>query len=107
MDSGIIVCCHNNGKELDLSKICDFLKCTKNTHICFINNGSTDNTKEILKELVVKYPEHISFINIKNKKALDTALRTGFRYLINKQKINQINFSYNINFDDLNNLNLI
>lgn len=51
MKHGIVIPCYNESENLDVEEYVSFLKTTKNYEICFVNSGSTDNTKKILNTI--------------------------------------------------------
>tara|TARA_Y100000996_G_scaffold412148_1_gene397608 strand:- start:247 stop:981 length:735 start_codon:yes stop_codon:yes gene_type:complete len=79
---GIVVPCYNEGSRLDVELFKSFLK--KNTHIAilFINDGSKDNTEEILKKITVL--DNAEFINCKENHGKAKAVQIGINKLINE-----------------------
>lgn len=102
MNTGIVIALTNIEKIIDFLKIEDFLESNKNIHICFVNNGSTDDTLGILKLCEKKFEDRVSVISIKNNKGNESALKVGFRFLLNTMSFSSISFSTQLNFNDLN-----
>ena len=71
----VIIPAYNAGKYLD-ELISRVTKCVCEENLLFINDGSTDNTLEILKEHKVKY------INFPENKGKGAGLIAGFSYAI-------------------------
>ena len=101
MNTGIIIALNNTENIFDFLKIEDFLDTNKNIHICFVNNGSTDDTQNILKLCEEKFEDRISVVSIKKKKGVEAAIKIGFRYLLNKMNFTSISFSNHLNFNNL------
>lgn len=104
MNTGIIITLNNKEKEISPIKIEQFLKANKSVHICFVNNGCTDSTLELLKSFKEKFTDRLSIVTIKNNKGIDSALKVGFRFLLNTMDISNVSFSSQ---HSINNLTLI
>ena len=104
MKTGIIITLYNQESQINKVQIAQFLDTQKNIHLCFVNNGSTDNTLNILEEITQQYPNYTSIVNIKKEKGLQAALKLGFRFLSNLKNFNQLCYVPKINFNELNNI---
>ncbi|WP_111707434.1 glycosyltransferase [Lutibacter citreus] len=102
MSIGIVIALSNIEKSVDIDLIEEFFKTNKNIYICFVNNGSTDNTLDVLKLCEKKFAGRLSIVSIKNNKGNEAALKIGFRFLSNKLKFSSISFSTQFNFNELN-----
>lgn len=49
MKNGIVIPCYNDETNFDLNAIERFIDCNSRTIICFVINGSMDNTSSLLK----------------------------------------------------------
>ena len=101
MNTGIVVSLYNKENEIDKKLISHFLESVKNIHLCVVNNGSTDGTLEALNQVKAKYPDKLSVVSIRNKKGIESALKVGFRYLMNHVTISKVSFSNQLNFEEL------
>ncbi len=101
MRTGIVIVLTDKEEEINTQGVDSFLYENTDINICFVNNGSTDKTLNILETLNKKFPKRLSVVNIKNNKGEDAALKVGFRYLLNKKNITKLNFSNHINFNEM------
>ncbi len=101
MRTGIVIVLTNKEKEINILGIESFLNEKTDINICFVDNGSTDKTLNILEVLVTMFPKNISIVKIKNNKGEDAALKVGFRYLLNKKNVSKLHFSNQFNFDKI------
>ena len=107
MKTGIIITLYNQESQINKAVLSEFLENQKNIHLCFVNNGSTDNTLSVLDEISQQYPDHTSIVNIKKEKGLEAALKLGFRFLSNLKSFNQLCFIPKINFNELSKITSI
>lgn len=76
--TAIIVPCFNEALRL---KVKDFLDCVernKSLYFIFVNDGSTDNTQEIINELCQSKPLQILSIHFDKNRGKAEAVRAGF-----------------------------
>lgn len=72
----IIIPCYNEAKRLDFQTYQGLLK-QKKFFLVFVNDGSTDNTFELLLKLKQLFPENVEIINISENKGKAEAVRQG------------------------------
>ena len=82
IEVGIVVPCYNEGSRLDANLFKSFLE--KNTHITilFVNDGSKDNTEEVLKKITDL--DNAEFINCNQNLGKAKAVQIGVNELINE-----------------------
>ena len=80
MNSGVIIIFLNNEKEIDNNEIEKLLDLDA-YNVCFVNNGSTDNTLHLLQDIKFKLRNKISIVDIKHEKELKSAIKAGARSL--------------------------
>ena len=80
MPLNIIIPCYNESTRLPVNKYLDFLKLNKKVQIIFVDDGSTDNTKNLVNKLSNKFPKQIKILSHKKNKGKGHAVRDGFLY---------------------------
>ena len=78
----IIIPCYNESMRLPVNKYLDFLKLNKKVKIIFVNDGSTDKTKNLVNKLFNKFPEQIKILSYEKNKGKGNAVRYGFLYAV-------------------------
>lgn len=51
MKTRIIIPCYNEEKRLDTTDFINFINQENEYHLCFVNDGSKDNTIDVLKNI--------------------------------------------------------
>jgi len=92
MKTGIIIPCYNEEKRLNVTAFLDFIHTENDFHICFVNDGSTDDTITVLKDIQSKNPVKVSVIDIKNNSGKAAAVTVGARHLHRRGDIAFIGF---------------
>lgn len=77
---GIVIPCFNEEGRLDKKRIYAFLKLQNQVFLCFVNDGSTDGTLEVLNEIKSKYKDLVSVISTEKNVGKAEAVRTGMDY---------------------------
>ncbi len=90
--TGIIIPCYNEYYRLEKEKFLIFLGNNPLYHLCFVNDGSSDNTLEMLNELKQINPKNISVLNLETNQGKATAVQTGANYLAELDFIENIAF---------------
>jgi len=92
MKTGIIIPCYNEEKRLDVKSFANFIAIENQYHLCFVNDGSKDDTIKVLKTLQEMNPLKISIVDLKKNGGKAEAVRSGAKYLYNRGDINYIGF---------------
>lgn len=93
MKTGIIIPCFNEEKRINKDAYLKFIReNNQEYHLCFVNDGSKDNTFKVLQEMKSEASQNISIVDIKKNVGKATAVRAGVRYLYNKKEIAFIGF---------------
>ena len=80
----IVIPCYNEEKRLPLDEYRSFIEATPNVLLCFVNDGSMDNTIHALEELRGKYPESVDVISYSDNVGKAEAVRKGIQHCNNK-----------------------
>ena len=82
--AAIVVPCYNEEKRL---RPAEFTRCLETTdvHFVFVNDGSQDNTRELLQVLAAAYPTRISILTYNINRGKAEAVRLGINFAISRQ----------------------
>lgn len=86
----IVIPCYNEEDYFLHSKYISFLKKQKNILICFVNDGSYDNTNKCITDLAEKFPKNVVVINHKKNKGKAEAVKTGVNFCNNNYDFTNI-----------------
>jgi glycosyltransferase involved in cell wall biosynthesis len=92
MKTGIIIPCYNEESRLDTASFLKFIEENLDYHLCFVNDGSKDNTLAVLQSMKREQPDRISIVDVKRNVGKASAVRAGVRYLYNRTDIHSIGF---------------
>lgn len=92
MKTGIIIPCYNEEKRLNQETFISFVKENSDYHLCFVNDGSKDNTLAVLRAMKEQAPYAISIVDVKKNSGKATAVRAGARFLYSRPNIAHIGF---------------
>lgn len=91
-DTFIVVPCYNEEKRLPVQEFDEYLSKAKSVNFLFVNDGSTDNTLEVLKKLKNRYPDRINIQHIKENVGKANAIRKGVLGLNSRKGFNYIGY---------------
>ena len=80
----IVIPCYNEEVRLPLEEYQSFLHDTRHVLLCFVNDGSVDNTLKILEELHQQHQEKVDVISYPDNVGKAEAVRRGFHFCNNK-----------------------
>ncbi|UFH30854.1 glycosyltransferase [Chryseobacterium sp. C-71] len=78
----IAVPCFNEEKRLPLQDFVDYI-CNNEQVFCFINDGSTDRTIDVLTQLKTKFPDKVIVVDSKINLGKSNALQYGYQSVKN------------------------
>ncbi|MBT8323298.1 MAG: response regulator [Eudoraea sp.] len=78
---GVVIPCYNEADRLSETDFKDFVNKHLGYHLCFVNDGSTDNTLEVLHKLQKGNEKAISVYNCKKNGGKAEAVRQGIAHL--------------------------
>lgn len=89
---GVVIPCYNEEKRLLSQDFIDLVHSNLGYHLCFVNDGSTDNTMAILEELKKSRENNISIYNCHKNGGKAEAVRQGVLHLIKNEQLDYIGF---------------
>jgi hypothetical protein len=104
MTIGIIIIFYNNENDLNKDVFSNLIHQSKHTPLCLVNNGSLDETLEVLKFFNEEFQSNLTIVDIKKNKGNDLAIKAGARYLSSNENLNYIGY---LNLDLFLNLDAI
>ncbi len=82
----IIIPCYNEEKGLSKEAYFNFIKHHQDVILCFVDDGSTDKTLEILNSFKKEYPNNVTVVACENNQGKAEAIRTAFAHCNNTYK---------------------
>jgi glycosyltransferase involved in cell wall biosynthesis len=107
MKLGIIIPCFNEEDKMDFNIFKKCLKTYLDFQLCFVNNGSTDGTLNLLSTFQKKYRKRVTVIDMKKKKGNASAIKVGSRFLYSIKKIKHVGYIEPNLFKDFNKFNTL
>ncbi|TMM56658.1 response regulator [Maribacter algarum] len=89
---GVVIPCYNEAERLSSTEFKDFAHRNLGYHLCFVNDGSTDNTLEVLEELKSGNEENISIYDCVQNGGKAEAVRQGILHLEKDSQLDYIGF---------------
>tara|TARA_B110001450_G_scaffold226682_1_gene225575 strand:- start:3566 stop:4300 length:735 start_codon:yes stop_codon:yes gene_type:complete len=107
MSVGIIIPCFNEANRLNINAFRKCLLTYEDFQLCFVNDGSTDDTLDILSKFQKEFDESVTVIDVKKNKGKAAAIRAGSRFLYSLKKIKYVGYldaDLSTDFEDFNDL---
>lgn len=104
---GVVIPCYNEESRILSDEFKAFVHSNLGYHLCFVNDGSTDKTLEVLKKLAKGKEEYISVYDCPKNGGKAEAVRLGMLHLANQRQFNYIGFldaDLSTNFKDFDDL---
>jgi CheY-like chemotaxis protein len=104
---GVVIPCYNEAERLLREEFKKFIDKNLGYHLCFVNDGSKDNTLEVLEELRKGHEDHISIYNCEKNGGKAEAVRLGMLHLSKQSQFDYIGFldaDLSTNFEDFQDL---
>lgn len=89
---GIVIPCYNEEERLRGEEFKSFVSQNSSYHICFVNDGSKDNTLHVLNELKKGNEDFISVFNCPKNGGKSEAVRQGILYLLKNYPFEYLGF---------------
>jgi dolichyl-phosphate beta-glucosyltransferase len=88
----IVVPCFNEEKKLCIDDYNSFLKDHPHCFICFVNDGSTDETDAILKKLSAEFKRNTHVLTLTKNLGKGNAVRKGVEYILQNKSTKSIGY---------------
>ena len=88
----IIIPCYNESKRLDFNEFANILKQDSEIDFLFCNDGSTDNTFDLLKKFETLHPQRIYLFNMSQNSGKAEAVRCGILEACKKEDYKYVGF---------------
>ncbi|SDK91323.1 Glycosyl transferase family 2 [Salinimicrobium catena] len=85
----VVVPCYNEGDRLCVPSFLDFLRNSPHS-VYFVNDGSKDNTLDLLGSVKKAYPDKVEVVNLTKNFGKAEAVRQGFLSAIESEKFHYI-----------------
>ncbi|WP_108804525.1 MULTISPECIES: response regulator [unclassified Aquimarina] len=89
---GVVIPCYNEEKRLLSKEFIDFTNSNLGYHLCFVNDGSTDDTLNVLLELSKGREDSISVYNCEKNGGKGEAVRQGVLHLAKDKQLDYIGY---------------
>ena len=89
---GVVIPCYNEADRLLTKQFIQFIDKHTGYFLCFVNDGSTDNTLEVLQQLKEGREDYVHIYNCEQNKGKAEAVRLGMLYLNQYEEFDYIGF---------------
>ncbi|MCL5128186.1 response regulator [Algibacter sp. L1A34] len=89
---GVVIPCYNEEDRLLSKEFIDFVDSNLGYHLCFVNDGSTDKTLDVLNELQKDREKNISIYNCEKNGGKAEAVRQGVLHLAKDPQLDYIGY---------------
>jgi DNA-binding response OmpR family regulator len=89
---GVVIPCYNEETRLSGKEFTDFVHQNLGYHLCFVNDGSKDNTLGVLNELRKGHEDHISIYDCEKNGGKAEAVRLGVLHLAKDPSFDYIGY---------------
>ncbi len=83
----VVVPCYNEELRFPKEQFYKYLLENTDLSFCFVNDGSTDQTSEILEDLLATFSERVSLLHLEVNRGKAEAIRQGVLYLLKTNDI--------------------
>jgi len=89
---GVVIPCYNEEARLLSKEFIDFTDSNLGYHLCFVNDGSTDNTLQVLNKLSEGREDFISVYDCEKNGGKGEAVRQGILHLIKDPQLDYVGY---------------
>lgn len=86
----IVIPTYNEEKRITLKKYFDFLRDHNDVMLCFVNDGSTDDTKKLLHNIELSAHKNVKIIEHRKNSGKAAAVLSGFQFCNKNVRYNKI-----------------
>ncbi len=104
---GVVIPCYNEENRLPVEEFKTFIHKNLGYHLCFVNDGSKDNTLGVLEQIREHNEDRVSIYNCPKNVGKAEAVRLGMLHLAQENQFDYIGFldaDLATNFDDFDEL---
>lgn len=105
---GIVIPCYNEAERMDVKAFVGFASSREDYVLCFVNDGSCDDTQEVLESMRSEQPERIRVLRMDKNSGKGEAVRHGLLYLCAEKDFGSAGFldaDLSTSLDDYDKLN--
>ena len=104
---GVVIPCYNEESRLKTEFFTNFVKQNLGYRLCFVNDGSTDDTLKVLKELATGREDYITVYNCEKNGGKAEAVRQGILHMMEDSQLDYVGYldaDLSTNFQDFKDL---
>ena len=104
---GVVIPCYNEESRLKTEYFTNFVKHNLGYRLCFVNDGSTDNTLKVLQEIAKGREDYITVYNCEKNGGKAEAVRQGVQHMMKDSQLDYIGYldaDLSTNFKDFKDL---
>ena len=92
MKNGIVIPCYNEEQRLPVQEFNSFAQQNSDYVLCFVNDGSADDTISVLKEIQSASPANVRIVDVEQNAGKANAVTQGARDLYTYTQVQNIGF---------------
>jgi CheY-like chemotaxis protein len=89
---GVVIPCYNEEERLLSKEFTDYISTNTGYHLCFVNDGSNDNTLKVLNDLRKGHEEYITVYDCEQNGGKAEAVRLGMLHMAKHDDLDYIGF---------------
>ena len=89
---GVVIPCYNEEDRLLSDEFITFINTNSGYHLCFVNDGSKDNTLKVLHDLQKGREDYITVYDCEQNGGKAEAVRLGMLHMVSKTDLDYIGF---------------
>ncbi|BBM87585.1 glycosyltransferase [Candidatus Uabimicrobium amorphum] len=92
MQTAIVIPCYNEANRLSVDTFSNFIHNNFDIVFCFVNDGSTDNTTQVLEEIHQHHTQRTMILDLAQNSGKAEAVRAGVCHVLDTQKFDLVGF---------------